>query len=190
MYPQKRTSRKKPRLELAIYSRQKQPGTYHWALFVSSKSSKTKPVSSATKRHVKNTLQNIDGELRQPWRYENVQIPDCTREPRLLVRVVIGKILIPDQALERIVKEVPVCQPGNDDQLSASTFDCQSWVRDVVEVLGTRKAVVLHAEWHEMVDETLKYVAKKKLQSGLSGNWEGHPGPPMLDLFRGVEIVP
>src|ERR1700712_1360638 len=84
--------RNKPRIQLALYARPRYPGTYHYALFVTPKIIKAGELRGAQKHHVKNTLQNIDGEVSQPWRYECLEIPAINLESRLLVYVTLGKI--------------------------------------------------------------------------------------------------
>src|SRR4051812_47547491 len=141
--------RNKSRLQLALYARPKHPGTYHYALFISPKSTKQQPTLSATKYHVKNTLQNISGEVTQPWRYERVAISDVRSEHRLLVRVIIAKVISPN-ALERILNEVPVYQIDDPDQAKAQSFTCLTWVQAALRELRKSGVVTGLKEWEEI----------------------------------------
>ncbi|PGH02263.1 hypothetical protein AJ80_08888 [Polytolypa hystricis UAMH7299] len=180
--------RNKPRLQLALYARPKHPGTYHYALFISPKSTKQQPANSATKYHVKNTLQNISGELTQPWRYERIAISDIQLEHRLLVRVVIAKVTSPD-ALERILEAVPVYQIDDTNQADAQSFTCQTWVRAAVEELGKQGAVAKLKEWDSIQKNALEYVEKKMKEEKWNGVWKGEAGILMLDLLTGRETA-
>ena len=115
--------RNKPRLQLALYARPKQRGTYHYALFVSPKSTKQKLANSATKHHVKNTVQNISGEVSQPWRYERLTISNVQLEPRLLIRIIIAKITSSDM-LEEILEVTLIYQINDLNQVKAQSFSC------------------------------------------------------------------
>ncbi|KAF2253518.1 hypothetical protein BU26DRAFT_515866 [Trematosphaeria pertusa] len=180
--------RNKPRLQLALYARPKHPGTYHYALFISQKSTKQQQANSATKHHVKNTLQNISGELTQPWRYERLAISDVQLEQRLLVRIVIAKVTSPD-ALERILEAVPVYQIDDPDRAKAQSFTCLTWVRAALEELGRQGAVAGLGEWEGIHKKALEYVERKKDMGRWDAGWKGEAGVPMLDLLDGREVV-
>ncbi|OAL56809.1 hypothetical protein IQ07DRAFT_617321 [Pyrenochaeta sp. DS3sAY3a] len=180
--------RNKPRLQLALYSRPKHPGTYHYALLISPKSTKKQQANSATKHHVKNTLQNISGELTQPWRYEHLVISDVQLEQRLLVRIVIAKVTYQD-ALEKILEAVPVYQADGPDQVKGQSFNCSSWVRAALEELGRQGAVAGLGEWEEIQKKALEYVERKKEAGRWSSDWNGEVGVPMLDLLDEREVV-
>ncbi|KAF1915358.1 hypothetical protein BDU57DRAFT_518296 [Ampelomyces quisqualis] len=179
--------RHKPRLQLALYARPKHPGTYHYALLISPKSTQKQQANSATTHHVKNTLQNISGELTQPWRYERLAISDVQLEQRLLVRVVIAKVTSPD-ALERILEAVPVYQVDDPDQAKAQSFTCLTWIRTALEELGVQGAVAGLGEWEEVQKKALEYVETKKDMGRWSAGWKGEAGVPMLDLLDGREV--
>ncbi|KAF1959320.1 hypothetical protein CC80DRAFT_533484 [Byssothecium circinans] len=180
--------RNKPRLQLALYARPKHPGSYHYALFISPKSTKQQQANSATKHHVKNTLQNISGELAQPWRYERLAISDVQLEQRLLVRIVVAKVTSPD-ALDRILETVPVYQVDDPDQAKAQSFSCSRWVRAALEELGRQGAVAALGEWEEIHKKAVEYVERKKEVGRWSAGWKGEVGVPMLDLLDGREVV-
>jgi hypothetical protein len=180
--------RNKPRLQLALYARPKHPGTYHYALFVSPKSAKQSYASTATKHHVKNTLQNVSGELTQPWRYERLVISDVQLEQRLLVRIIIAKVTSLD-ALERILEGVPVYQTDDSDQAKAQLFSCLTWVQAALEELGRHGAVTNLGEWEGIQKRALEYVEKKREVGRWSADWKGEGGVPMLDLLTEREVV-
>jgi hypothetical protein len=149
--------RNKPRLQLALYARPKHPGSYHYALFVSPKSTTQKKARTATKHHVKNTLQITDGQVAQPWRYERISIPDVNLEPCLLVRVVIGKVTSID-ALETILEALPVYQVDDADQEKARAFDCQTWVRTALEQLEEQGVWAGSGDWDSIRKRSVEYV--------------------------------
>lgn len=180
--------RNKPRLQLALYARPKHPGTYHYALLVSPKSTKNQQASLATKHDVKNTLQNISGALTQPWRYERLAISDVQLEQRLLVRIVIAKVTSPD-ALERILEAVPVYQIDGPDQAKAQSFTCLTWVRAALEELRVQGAVSELGNFEGIQKKALEYVERKKEMGRWSAGWKGDVGVPMLDLLDGREVV-
>lgn len=186
--------RNKPRLQLALYARLKHPGTYHYALFISPKrTQRARSADSATKHHVKNTLQNGSGELTQPWRYEHLAILDVRLEQRLLVRVVIAKVTttMSSEALDRILEAVPVYQVDDDGPNRGQSFSCLTWVRAALEELRTHGAVAGLGEWEAIQSKALEYVERKKTEERRwSADWKGEIGVvPMLDLLTGREVV-
>jgi hypothetical protein len=189
--------RNKPRLQLALYARPKHPGTYHCALFISPKrTQRARSADSATKHHVKNTLQNVSGELTQPWRYERLAVPDVRLEQRLLVRVVIAKVTTTTttsspEELDRILEAVPVYQVDDDGPNRGQSFTCLTWVRAALEELRTQGAVAGLGEWEAIQSKALEYVERKKTEEGRwSADWKGEVGVvPMLDLLTGREVV-
>ncbi|KIW70682.1 hypothetical protein PV04_02927 [Phialophora macrospora] len=180
--------RNKPRLQLALYTRPKHPGTYHYALFVSPKFTRPLEGRTATKHHVKNTLQNISGELRQPWRYERIAISDVRLEHRLLVRVVIAKIISVD-TLERTLEGLPIYQIDDSDQMKAQSFNCLAWVGAALEALGEKGVLAGLGDWDWIQRRSLEYVEGKNELGRWSANWPGEVEVPVLDLLDGKEIV-
>lgn len=168
--------RNKPRLELALYARPKHPGTYHYALFISPKSNRKQQSNSATKYHVKNTLQNISGELTQPWRYESLAVSDVQLEQRLLVRIVITKVTSPN-AMGRILEAVPIYQVDDPDQAKAQSFTCLTWVLAALEELRRQAAVAELGEWEEIKKKANRIRGKEegdgKVECGLEGEGRG-----------------
>jgi hypothetical protein len=179
--------RNKSRLQLALYARPKQPGTCHYALFVSPKSTKQKLANSATKHHVKNTVQNISGEVTQPWRYERLAISNVQLEPRLLIRIIIAKITSPD-TLEGILGAARVYQIDDSNQAEAQSFSCLTWVQAALEELSRQGAVVGLGEWEEIQKKAAEYVERKRAAGRWNGDSKGEVGVPMLDLLNGREI--
>lgn len=180
--------RNKPRLQLALYARPKHPGSYHYALFISPKSTKQKKLAnSATKHHVKNTVQNIAGEVTQPWRYERLAISDIQLEPRLLVRIIIAKITSSD-TVERILGAARVAQIDDSNQAEAQSFSCSTWVHAALEELSRQGAVVGLGEWEEIQKKAVDYVERKRAAGRWNGGWKGEAGVPILDLLDGREL--
>ena len=180
-------SRNKPRLQLALYARPKQPGTFHYALFVSPKSTNQKLANSVTKHHVKNTVQNISGEVTQPWRHERLAISDILLEPRLLVRVIVAKITSPD-TLEEILGGARVYQIDDLNQAKAQSFSCSTWVQAVLEELSRQGVITGLGEWKEIQKKAVQYVERKRVAGRWNGGLKGEIGVPMLDLLSGREI--
>ncbi|KAH7346109.1 hypothetical protein BKA66DRAFT_321797 [Pyrenochaeta sp. MPI-SDFR-AT-0127] len=178
----------KLRLQLVLYARPKHPGTYHYALFISPKGTRTQPASSATKHHVKNTLQNISGDVTQPWRYERVVISDVQLEHRLLARIIIAKVIDLD-VLERTIEAVPIYQVDDPNQGEASSFTCLTWVRAALEALRGQCVVTALGEWMEVEKQALEYVKRKNEEGRWKAEWKGTAGVPMLDLLEGRELV-
>jgi hypothetical protein len=181
--------RDKPRLELALYARPKHPGSPHYALLVSPKSTKDNVSTSATKHHVKNTLQNINGVISQPWRYERVAIPDTNLEQRLLVRVVVAKVILPIDELERIVETLPVYRDDEVERMEGKVFSCKTWVRDVLDELVKHGAIAGYPGWEWIERKASDYVEAKMSAGRWDASWDGAKGVPMLDL-GGRELVP
>ena len=179
--------RNKPRLQLALYARPKHPCTYHYALFVSPKSTKQKLINSAIKHHVKNTVQNISGEVTQPWRYECLAISNVQLEPRLLVRIVIAKITSPD-TLEGILRDARIYQIDDSNQAKAQLFSCSTWVQAVLEELNRQGAIVGLGEWEDIQKKAVEYVERKRAAGRWNGGLKGETGVPMLDLLNRREI--
>ena len=179
--------RNKPRIQLALYARLKHPGTYHYALFVASKSAE----GPITKHHVKNTLQvDVAGQAAQPWRYERIMILDIEAEQRLLARVIVTKVTKPCEQVQRILESVPVYQVDDLDQAEAQSFSCRTWVRDALQELRRQGAVAAELEEWEVVErKALEYLDKKREQRRWSGTWKGGTGVPLMDLLEGKEVV-
>jgi hypothetical protein len=180
--------RNKLRLQLALYARPKHPGTYHYALFISSKGPKKQIVNSATKYHVKNTLRTIAGKAVQDWRFERVDVSNILLEHRLLVRIVIAKMTSTD-AFESILEAVPIYQVNDPNQVHAQSFSCLTWVRAALEELRNQGAVVKLREWDSIQKNALEYVERKIKEGRWNGVWAGEAGVPTLDLLSGKEIV-
>ena len=188
--------RNKPRHQLALNARPKHPGTYHYALFGCPKDGVPR---SATKQHVKNTLETISrgSGLTQWWRYECVIIPDVPNERRLLVRVVIGKTIPSShnetQLVDTILAAVPVYQVDDAkyDAEAELAFTCRTWFRDALADLRDQGVVSMgpRGEWMDIEMKALDYVERKKREGRWSGDWKGDVGVPMLDLLNGREIV-
>jgi hypothetical protein len=181
-------SRNKPRLELALYGRPKHLHSYRYALFVAPKSTKHAPAVSGVKHHIKDTVQTIAGEIRQPWRYERVAIEDINSEACLLVRVVVAKVTDLD-AVQRILSRVPVPPANALDPDQATAFTCQAWTRDALRELRAQGAVAGLGEWDAVRQRAVDYVAKKKEKGRWEVGWKGGEGVPLLDMLDGAEIV-
>lgn len=183
--------RNKPRLHLALYARPKYPDSPHYALFITPKIHlQRKSTILATKFHVKNTLQNIDGELSQPWRFERISVPDLSQDPRLLACFVIGKIQPKSlESVENVISQVRVYQVDDPDQVKAQLFNCRTWVKDVLDELSGSDHVAGLTDWETVDKKALEYVKEKKGE----GRWDaGRSGgnPPVMDLLTGMELVP
>lgn len=176
--------RNKPRLQLALYARPKHPESPHYALFVTPKSG-----GETIKYHVKNTIQNVDGVISQPWRYERVIVPDVMLEQRLLARIIIGKVAVSTDMVDEILEKVAVYQVDDADRAQAESFDCRTWIRAALEALKERSAIVKSHDWMEVECQALAYVDRKREQGRWSETLEGQPGVPLLDLTTGKEMV-
>ena len=182
----------KDRLLLALYARPKHPETYHYALMTCPKHHQKRFVAQGPtppmfrKYHVKNTIQSIKGQLVQPWVYESVAASHAS-EPGLLVFIVIGKVLKPDE-LETTLEKVPVYQADSDQGL---TFDCVEWVRLAVERLWSFGTVTKIAEWNKIREQALNFVVDKKNEgywnANLGGLWDA--SVPELDLIKVFDIT-
>jgi hypothetical protein len=185
-------ARDKDRLLLALYARPKYPDTYHYALMTCPKSHKRKfavegsNLSVFRKYHVKNTIQSVEGQLVQPWIYESLMV-DRASEPGLLVFVVIGKIIKPDQ-LEKALENVPIYQADSEKGLS---FDCVEWVRSAVESLRSAGIISKTAEWSKLKEQAIDFVAEKKNE----GYWNAKRGGswnvdvPELNLVKTFAVA-
>ncbi|KAE8136018.1 hypothetical protein BDV38DRAFT_250410 [Aspergillus pseudotamarii] len=186
-----KSQRNKPRLLLALYARPKHPESYHYALLICPKittaqNAKPRP---ATKYHVKNTIDNINDRISQPWRFERSMIDDINLQPRLLVCVVIGKI-VSQEHVERMFGDTPVYQVDHPDKEKALGFDCRSWVVDAVERLRQSGVVSSLLDWELLERKAVEYVEGKKRM----GRWNAGQdvsaklGVPIMDLITGSEI--
>ncbi|RDL40868.1 uncharacterized protein BP5553_00847 [Venustampulla echinocandica] len=205
MLPNKREN--KPRLTLALYSRPKHPGTYHYALFVvpksrfqdpatktknnifSSLNSKSLPSPNIFKFHVKNTLMVEDGQVSSPWRFEGVDIDDLAKEGRLLVLVVVGKVLCGLDEAEKVMRErVGVYQTWEGEE--GKEFNCVTWVRDALSVLRKEGLINgMEGGWGEMKQSAEEFVERKRKERRWDGGWTGREGVPYWGLMRGEEGV-
>jgi hypothetical protein len=179
--------RNKECLQLALYARQKHPGTYHYAFFIAPKNSQ----GPMTKHHVKNTLQiGSSGEATQPWRYERTIATDVEAEPRLLARIIIAKVAKSADEVQRILDGVPIYQVEDLEKAEGQTFTCKTWVRDVLrELIGQRALAANAGEWEVVEREALEYLDRKRAQGRWDAAWKGGSGTPLMDLLEGKEII-
>ncbi|OGM51334.1 hypothetical protein ABOM_000309 [Aspergillus bombycis] len=186
-----KSRRNKPRLLLALYARPKHPENYHYALLIVPKitaAQNTKPLPG-TKHHVKNTIENINDRISQPWRFERAVIEDINLEPRLLVCVVIGKVLSLEN-VERVFGDTPIYQVEDPDQEKALAFDCRSWVVDAVERLRKSDGVSSLLDWGMLERRAVEYVEEKKRMGRWNAGQDASPKLriPIMDLITGAEI--
>lgn len=181
--------RNKPRLQLALYARPKHPSTYHYALLITRKTNKNPKTTpnSATKFHVKNTIQMIDGQVVQPWRFERNFITDLSQEHRLLACVIVGKIL--SDVVEQVLTEVPVHQIHDSDAAETQAFTCQTWVRTALDELRDSGAVSGLLDWEVIQKAALEYVEKKKESRWAIGMETHNKRIPTMDLLVGRESL-
>jgi hypothetical protein len=181
--------RNKPRLQLALYARPKNPGTYHYALLIAPKNAAAQ--APVVKHHVKNTLLVDDrGEATQPWRYERTVISNIEAEPRLLARIIIAKMAKPADEVQRILEDVPIYQVEDLEKAEDQTFTCKTWVRDVLrELIGQGALAANVGEWDVVEREALNYLDRKRAQGRWDTTWKGASGTPLMDLLDGKEIV-
>jgi hypothetical protein len=174
---------------MALYARPKHPGTYHYALFITPKT--THGQAPITKHHVKNTLQvDVSGEAIQPWRYERTIVSNLEAEQRLLVRIIIAKVLKPCDDVQRILESVPVHQVDDLDQAKAQSFTCRTWIRDAWQELMRQGAITAQLEdWEDVEREALEYLDRKREQKRWDSTWKGGTGAPLMDLLEGKEVV-
>ena len=180
--------RNKARLQLALYARPKHPGTYHWALFITAKDDLLASPSPTTKHHVKNNLLEVAGEIRQPWRYERVQVPDVHLEQRLLVRVTVAKIAVPEK-LDRILEAIPVYQIDDPNQAEARKFSCSMWVWTALEELKRQEVIAGVSDSEVVRRKAVEYVERKKGDGRWEAGWKGDDRVPTLDLLVQREII-
>jgi hypothetical protein len=180
-------TRNKPRLQVALYARPKHPGTYHYALFITPKKPRSYP---ATKIHVKNTLISIFGAVSSPWRFERVEIPDFSLDPRLLVLVTVGKVLASIDELELFLKEhVQIYQLDDEDQVKAKEFNCVTWVKEAFEALRKHRLVSGAGKWDDVRARAVQFVELKRLEGRWEVGWKGEAGVPTLNVMDGTESV-
>ena len=190
-------TRNKPRLQIALYARPKYPDTYHWALFISPKSSSKQygrnndDAARVTKYHVKNTLSSIEGrQVTDRWHYETKSIPDVTQEHLLLARFIIAKVIAPEDTIDDIIGAVPITQV---DFLGLPTdpspFTCRTWAQAAVEGLKRQGVVAGLDDWEVIQEKAVEYVERKKKEGRWRAGRLGKVEVPMLDLLTGKEIV-
>ncbi|KAH8648342.1 hypothetical protein BGZ60DRAFT_222746 [Tricladium varicosporioides] len=127
----------KPRLYIALYARPKHPSSPHFALLVAPKSSIRLPTTIPIfKFHVKNTLLvNEDGVPSSPWRMETEDFVDLRGERNLLVLVMVGKVLVGVDEVERCLRGVKIVQEGEQGEGSEERFSCVTWSKHALGVL-------------------------------------------------------
>lgn len=183
-------NRNKPRLLLGLYARPKHPDSPHYALLITPKITPSQNQAlPASKYHVKNTLEVVNDQPSQPWRFEQTSLQDIAEDPRLLVAVVIGKVVSLDTA-EETLRQTPVYQIHDPDREKALTFDCRIWVRDALDGLRASDCVSSLVDWDTLDQRALGYMQQKK-ESGIwiAGRGEsGKVGIPVLDLLTGEEV--
>jgi hypothetical protein len=111
------------------------------------------------KYHIKNTHQNVSGELAQPRRYERLARSDVQLEQHLLVRIIIAKVTFPD-ALERILEAVAVYEIDDQNQVNVQLFTCLTWVQAVLEELG-RQGALTELEGEGIQAKVFEYVERR-----------------------------
>ena len=188
--------RNKPRILLALYARPKHPEVPHYALLVIPKitpHSSQNPIKSpesipATKYHIKNTLQRINGKLCQPWRFDRDIVTDLDRDLGLLVCTVIGKVLSMKK-LERALHKIPIYQVDDCMQFKARDFDYRMWVKDAVEELQ-KLDIIAGVNWRIADGATKAFLTQKHDQGRWTITSEGRNVPfvPILDLLTGVLV--
>ncbi|TVY82289.1 hypothetical protein LSUE1_G001915 [Lachnellula suecica] len=170
-------TRNKPRLQVALYARPKHPGTYHYAIFISPKLNYE-------------SRKNKKGVLSSPWRFERVVIADMSVDPRLLVVVTIGK-LAPRSSVESIerylVEKIPIFQEGEIHE--GSDFDCVSWTKKAVQILGRDGLVQGVGRWDKIRAVAVKFVETKRMEGRWEVGWKGEKRVPTLDVSDGREFV-
>lgn len=126
------------------------------------------------------------GPNSQRWRHEKISLNSLSNEPRLLVVITIGKILVPLDEVTDILVTVPMYQP--EDGQKYEDFNAMEWTRDAVERLHGAKAIsgeVMSKGWTHVHEEALAFVAEQKA----AGNWDDHGWTgykeiPCLDPFE------
>ncbi|KAF2646200.1 hypothetical protein P280DRAFT_464435 [Massarina eburnea CBS 473.64] len=185
-----RKQKKKPRLELALYSLPNHSKAYHYALFIAPKYTKPITLDAVQKHHIKITLQNnISGEISQPWHYEHIGIEDVQKEPRLLVRVIIGKVTVSVDEVDKILAAMPIYQEVDVQQRVVKRFGCMTWVESAVQELGKRDAVKGLMKWEAIKGVAVDYVEMKKRIGRWDIGWQGEKRVPLMDLMSGEEVV-
>ncbi|KAK2855652.1 hypothetical protein FQN49_004976 [Arthroderma sp. PD_2] len=116
----------KDRLYIALYHH-KREGVYHWAYLVSPKSAPDSP-NRTVKYHVTNILQPMEGTVREEWRYERLALAEV-KTPRLLARLIIGKVAGSREEFEQCLDRVPIVQ--DDPAWRCRSSSITDW--DVIE---------------------------------------------------------
>jgi len=161
-------TRNKPRLQLALYSRPKHPGTYQHALFISPKNPKSsRPI---IKFHVSNA------------HLERVTISNLLSEPGLLILETIGKVTVSVDEIERVLKDRFTVHHGEDD-------DGVAWTRDSFEALRKEGLASGAGRWDSIRANAVQFVERKRLEGRWETDWKGEGGVPTLDVMEGKESV-
>ena len=176
----------KPRLYLALYARSKHPDSYHYALHVSPKETPSSLESyTTTKYHCKNIIErDANGKVHTPWAYESTLIK-LTTEPRLLVRVLLGKVHN-ESKLRDAFSQVPVVQRDK-------KFNCVEWVRLALQAVAGREGDMMEdswkVDWEPLRKTAVEFVERLKKQGRWDVGYTGDTALPTIDTDGRMIIV-
>ncbi|KAM5443220.1 hypothetical protein MferCBS31731_001537 [Microsporum ferrugineum] len=144
----------KDRLYIALYHH-KREGVYHWAYLVSPKSAPDSP-NQTVKYHVTNVLQPVEETVREEWRYERQLLAEV-KTPRLLARLLIGKVEKSRREFEQCLGRVPLVQDDPD-------WRCRTWTKQAMAELQRGKVLSSSSitDWDIIEAEGRAYVERKK----------------------------
>ncbi|KAF3490703.1 uncharacterized protein GIQ15_00220 [Arthroderma uncinatum] len=157
----------KDRLYIALYHH-KREGVYHWAYLVSPKSAPDSP-NRTVKYHVTNVLRPAEGTVREEWRYERLPLAEV-KSPRLLARLLVGKVVSSRGELDRCLDGVPVVQ-----DVSERAAVCYRLSSSSV------------TDWDVIEAESRAYVERKRDEGRFKVVMDSIP---TYDLVQRREIVP
>ncbi|KAF2839085.1 hypothetical protein M501DRAFT_1031231 [Patellaria atrata CBS 101060] len=169
-------SRNKDRLYVALYHH-KREGENHWALLASSKDANP---DSTNRYHATNKLVKRDGTLKSTWEFEHYPLLE-TKNARLLVKVLIGKIKSSQYNFERSLERVPIVQDNPE-------WTCLTWIRNAMQQLARDKILSDSSvtDWTFIEAKSSSY-AKRKKDEGRFEEWT--ETTPTYDLMAEREIV-
>ena len=157
---------------------------YHWSFIIGPKNESTS--ASGRRYHAKETMQNVDGLVKNVWAFEDRQI-SLQPTSAILVRIMIGKVADKTRLQEAFAKTpIRAGLQGYDD------WNCVFWVEEALSwAAHDGKALgKCHTDWTYVKDTAMWYVAKKAADHRFDGEGQFDQSKvPTWDALEGKEVI-
>lgn len=130
---------------------------------------------------------NEDGVPSSPWRMETEDFVDLRGERNLLVLVMVGKVLVGVDEVERCLRGVKIVQEGEQGEGSEERFSCVTWSKHALGVLKDKGLVSGVLGWGEVEKTVREFAAKKKADGRWDVGFQGVAGVPVWNMLEKKE---